>query len=152
MLGIFVKFYIMRDFVFFKHSIQLAGTLHGEIFLRITSDNWAGSCKGFEWLRHRSIKGRSDFDAICRDGHLQGIATAHTKTHRPDVICVHWAAADLQQQPGDYVPRLVDPAALIKDAAAGKLGIAVGAYETREKPIYAVMPAALVEKLASKLP
>jgi len=68
-----------------------------------------------------------------------------------DVICVHWAAADLEIQPGDYVPRLVDPAALIKDAAGGKLGIAVGAYENRETPIYAVMPAALVERIASKL-
>lgn len=68
-----------------------------------------------------------------------------------DVICVHWAAADQKLEQGSYVPRLVDPGALIKEAANGKLGIAVGAYENRETPIFAVMPAALVERIASKL-
>jgi hypothetical protein len=68
-----------------------------------------------------------------------------------DVICVHWAAADQKLEQGSYVPRLVDPAALIKEAANGKLGIAVGAYENRETPIHAVVPAAIVEQIASKL-
>lgn len=68
-----------------------------------------------------------------------------------DVICVHWAAADRKMEQGSYVAALVDPSALIKLAATGKLGIAIGAYENRETPIYAVIPASVVEMIASKL-
>jgi hypothetical protein len=68
-----------------------------------------------------------------------------------DVICVHWDAADQKLEQGAYVPALVDPAILIREAAAGKLGIAIGAYENRETPIYAVLPAPLVERIATRL-
>jgi hypothetical protein len=68
-----------------------------------------------------------------------------------DVICVHWAAADQKLEQGAYVPALVDPAILIREAAIGKLGIAIGAYENRETPIFAVLPAALVEQIATRL-
>jgi hypothetical protein len=68
-----------------------------------------------------------------------------------DVIAVHWAAADLKLAQGSYMAALVDPMSLIKQAATGKLGIAIGAYENRETPLYAVIPAPLVEKLATRL-
>jgi hypothetical protein len=68
-----------------------------------------------------------------------------------DVISLHWAAADLKLAQGSYVAALVDPVSLIKQAATGKFGIAIGGYENRETPLYAVIPAPLVDKLATGL-
>jgi hypothetical protein len=68
-----------------------------------------------------------------------------------DVICLHWAAADKNLAKEAYVPGPADPKPLIKHAASGDLGLAIGAYKDRQTPFYAVIPAALVSKLAARL-
>jgi len=68
-----------------------------------------------------------------------------------DVICLHWAAADGNLAKDAYVPGPADPAPLIKHAASGNLGLAIGAYKDRQTPFYTVLPAALLSKLAARL-
>lgn len=68
-----------------------------------------------------------------------------------DVICMHWAAADLQLTREQYAPGPADIRPLLKHAASEQLGLAIGTYRDRETPIYAVLSPAEVERAAKRL-
>lgn len=68
-----------------------------------------------------------------------------------DVICMHWAAADLKLGREAYVPEPADMRPVLRLAAADGLGIAIGTYRDREHPIYALLPPDLVANAARRV-
>jgi hypothetical protein len=67
-----------------------------------------------------------------------------------DVICMHWAAADLGLARDAYVPGPADLRRLLEHAGKDGIGLAIGTYRDRESPEYCVLPAELVARVAGR--
>jgi hypothetical protein len=67
-----------------------------------------------------------------------------------DVRCLTWAAQDLP--PASFRIAGIHPRALFPMAADDRVGVAVCTHRDRKTPVYAVLPAVLVARVANELP
>jgi hypothetical protein len=66
-----------------------------------------------------------------------------------DLACAHWAAEDMKKTSGSFTVGSMPARDLIRIAAQGKVGLAVCVYRDRKTPIYALIPADIVARLAT---